>query len=810
MLLSRLSIRQLSRLGAVVLMLIGIGVLVSNVFVNHFVSGALSRQITAIQKLQQGHDLSNAVIKLQQKGAEMANSLSDEAYDDFLATEELLLSRSQIFFEGASPPEVISYQKIISSSMLDAMDEYIDENQSAADEKITTAREAGVNLTKIVDEYVSQASITLKQENINIYNWQRISRLISNGAVAVFIISLIGFGVILWRFILAPIETIIPAIGKAAASPAHAEEYEIHYQKNNEIGRAIEALNTLFQKISSAIRRSEEEARNAEMNRQQKIQAEEASHAKSLFLANMSHEIRTPMNGIIGMADALQSTELEEEQISYVKTISNACEALLSIINDILDFSKVEAGQLSIFSEPFNLEEVCEEVVSLLAPKARAKKLDLVFRYQDNLGKFYVSDHGRIRQIITNILGNAIKFTLAGSVSLVVDQVERESGPAVRLKVTDSGIGIPEDKLTSIFSAFEQVDSTSRRKFEGTGLGLAISKRLAELMDGEITASSSPNVGSEFTIILPLPVASSAQCESIPTRDAKIPDHTSVLIVDDITLNRQTLRSKLEGWGAKVAEEENAANCRTTLEKLAAQRDLPGITIIDHQMPYMTGLELIEEMRKESTYDQMKFLLYSSVDNLEARMVEEAGVDAILLKPARSTDLERTIIRLLASDAKQKSKSVVDPFFEERYQDVFAGKKILLAEDSKANQRVVKAYLKKLPVELHIAENGIECVEQFKELAPDLILMDWSMPEMNGVDATRAIRKWEQEHLLDRTCIVGLSANALDSHRSIAEEASMDSYLTKPIRKMKLLAELSKWLSVENPNDVDVEHRAVS
>ncbi|GGX37907.1 sensor histidine kinase [Tateyamaria omphalii] len=496
-----------------------------------------------------------------------------------------------------------------------------------------------------------------------------------------------------------------------------------------------------------------------------RAEAEAASRAKSAFLANMSHEIRTPMNGVVGMAELLGDTGLSEEQQLYVDTIKNSGEALLVIINDVLDYSKIEAQKLQLHLEPFDLERSIHEIIMLLQPSARDKGLTLLLDYDLFLPTMYVGDPGRIRQVLTNLMGNAVKFTSQGHVLVRVTGVpDLEAGHAdVTIVIEDTGIGIPEDKIDHIFGEFNQVENERNRQFDGTGLGLAISQRLVSLMEGEVWVSSEEGIGSVFGFRIPLKLS-----------EAKLPEHPPVpeglrrvMVVDDIEANRTILQRQLEQLGLGVV---SCASGEEALKQLANV----DLILTDHNMPDMDGLELAEAVR--TTGSNTPMLLLSSNPSFATNDPGAKHLHAIMQKPVPRADL----FARLESVGPVIGASGVAPVPAKTRRMV-----VLAAEDNKTNQLVFGKMVKDADIDLHFANNGIEAVEMFDKVSPDLIFMDISMPKMDGKEATKTIRAKEKE-TGGHVPIVALTAHAMDGDDKGILEAGLDHYLTKPLRKPEI------------------------
>jgi len=487
--------------------------------------------------------------------------------------------------------------------------------------------------------------------------------------------------------------------------------------------------------------------------------AEAANRAKSAFLANMSHEIRTPMNGVVGMAELLCDTSLSEEQRLFAETIRSSGEALLVIINDILDYSKIEAERLTLRPEPFDLERTIHEVTMLLQPRAREKGIDLMIDFDMFLPTRFVGDPGRLRQVLTNLVGNAVKFTGAGHVLTRVVGIDAEdSCQTLHVTVEDTGIGIAPEHLDHIFGEFNQVEDEQNRKFEGTGLGLAITRRLIEHMGGAVWVDSTLGEGSSFGFRVTLPVAEDGGAVQVPVAVKR------VLAVDDQFINRTILERQLAPCGITVTLCRSGAEA---LERLAA--DPPyDVVLTDHAMPEMDGVTLLRNIRAAG-HGLPVILLSSNISRLGGDI---AAFAAILQKPVLRSDLYRHL-QALTAPAVPEPVTVAPTDLRQM--------RVLAAEDNRTNQLVFQKMVRTLDIDLVFADNGRIAVELYQSFQPDLIFMDISMPEMDGKEATLAIRALERQGA--HVPIVALTAHAMDGDADAIFAAGIDRYLTKPLRK---------------------------
>ena len=508
-----------------------------------------------------------------------------------------------------------------------------------------------------------------------------------------------------------------------------------------------------------------------------RAEAEAANRAKSAFLANMSHEIRTPMNGVVGMAELLCDTALSEEQRLFAETIRSSGEALLVIINDILDYSKLEAERMTLFPEPFDLERTIHEVAMLLQPRAREKGIDLMIDFDMFLPTRYVGDPGRLRQVLTNLIGNAVKFTDKGHVLVRVVGLEDQPGrQQLHVTVEDTGIGIAPENLDHIFGEFNQVESQSNRKFEGTGLGLAITQRLIERMEGAVWVDSEMGKGSCFGFRLSLPVAEEA---AAPRRPIHI---KRALVVDDQFINRTILERQLVPCGIAVTLCRSGAEALAALD--AAHETAPyDVVITDHDMPEMNGLALAEAVR--ATGNPVPIMLLSSSPANAREGAGSAHLAAILQKPILRAELYRQL-QAIAGEALDllAEPSLPHPPVGLRKM------RVLTAEDNRTNQLVFQKMVRDLEIDLVFAGNGREAVELWQSFKPDMIFMDISMPEMDGREAARAIRAAEGA---DHVPIVALTAHAMDGDADGILASGIDRYMTKPLRKQAITATLADF-----------------
>lgn len=530
--------------------------------------------------------------------------------------------------------------------------------------------------------------------------------------------------------------------------------------------------------------------------------AESASLAKSAFLACMSHEIRTPMNAIIGMTELLQETALSEEQQTYVDRFGRATNALLSLINDILDLSKIEAGQMELECISFDLVDVIESVGELMAQRASSKGLELILHLDPRLPRYVRGDPTRLRQIFVNLVGNAVKFTVRGEIVLRAEPSLSES-ECLSFHVTDTGIGIPADRVDHIFERFTQVDSSTTRQYGGTGLGLSISRHLAELMAGRIWATSTLGIGTAIHLTIPLP---SAHTLTAAAPHLTMPAERRILIVDDNDTNRLALRTMLSQTGVIVSEARSGPEALAQLENARQNETLPHLLLLDCYMPDMDGFAVAEALQAKPELAAIpSILLTSDLRAGDRARATRAGIRRFLNKPIRRSALLKTIDTLLTdprpeysvagADTPAASPAQAAPPAPSPVSPAQTTGRILLAEDIEDNREIVKLFLKSTGYQVTSVENGALAVEHFQSASVDLVLMDIQMPIMDGLTATATIRAWEQQQGRPMTPIIALTANAFQEDITQCLAAGCSAHLAKPIKKHALLSLIQACLT---------------